>query len=261
MPGSYPFRSRRRSCSSSRSTPAGVLLKSANACVASTPRSTARPSAPCMRSWTVTAWLSVDAGESTSPKAPRSPTRTIPMTSGVPTTRASSCSPIDATAFRSPSPTSRAVTSSAVRGSRAPWRCTPLPSLSALLRTSGCPERFEQFIRTVNQERPHEALNMRSPAELYQPSPRPYKALPELEYAFHDRTITITRCGRICFGRQKINLSQAFAGQKVGVKQVTERVWLVSFMKYDLGYFDDETCRIESAENPFAAKLSPMSPV
>ena len=28
-------------------------------------------------------------------------------------------------------------------------------------------------------------------------------------------------------------------------------MWLVSFMQYDLGYFDDETCRIESAENPF----------
>ena len=47
----------------------------------------------------------------------------------------------------------------------------------------------------------------------------------------------------------------------VGVKQVADRVWLVSFMQYDLGYFDDETCRVESATNPFAAKLSPMSPV
>jgi len=47
----------------------------------------------------------------------------------------------------------------------------------------------------------------------------------------------------------------------VGVKQVSDRVWLVSFMQYDLGYFDDETCRIESAANPFTAKLSPMSPV
>jgi putative transposase len=59
----------------------------------------------------------------------------------------------------------------------------------------------------------------------------------------------------------RINLSQAFAGQKVGVKQVAEQVWLVSFMQCDLDYFDDETCQIESATNPFAAKLSPMSPV
>jgi len=121
--------------------------------------------------------------------------------------------------------------------------------------------RFDQFIEIFNQERPHQALGMRYPAELYRPSPRTYKGLPELEYPFHDRTITVTRCGRICLGAQKVNLSQAFAGQKVGIKQVADQVWLVSFMQYDLGYFDDETCRIESAVNPFAAKLSPMSPV
>jgi hypothetical protein len=66
---------------------------------------------------------------------------------------------------------------------------------------------------------------------------------------------------RICMGPLKINLSQAFAGQRVGVKQVEEKIWLVSFMRYDLGFFDHETCRIESAANPFAARLSPMSPV
>jgi len=57
-------------------------------------------------------------------------------------------------------------------------------------------------------------------------------------------------------GPLKINLSQAFAGQRVGVKQVEDKIWLVSFMRYDLGFFDHETCRIESAANPFAAKLS-----
>jgi putative transposase len=121
--------------------------------------------------------------------------------------------------------------------------------------------RFDQFIEVFNRERPHQGLNMRYPAEIYTPSPRPYSGLPELEYPFHDRTITVTRCGRICLGAQKVNISQAFAGQKVGIKQVEDRVWLVSFMQFDLGFFDDETCRIESAENPFTAKLSPMSPV
>jgi len=57
-------------------------------------------------------------------------------------------------------------------------------------------------------------------------------------------------------GPLKINVSQAFAGQMVGVKQVEEKIWLVSFMRYDLGFFDHETCRIESAANPFAAKVS-----
>ena len=70
----------------------------------------------------------------------------------------------------------------------------------------------------------------------------------------------MTTCGRICFRTRKINLSQVFAGQRVGVRQVSERIWLVTFMQYDLGYFDDETCRLEPIENPFGPKVSPMSP-
>ncbi len=102
---------------------------------------------------------------------------------------------------------------------------------------------------------------MQYPAELYSPSPRPYAGLPDLEYPFHDRTITVTRCGRICIGRRKINLSAVFAGQNIGIKEVAEKIWLVSFMHYDLGFFDHEAGRVECAPNPFEAKVLPMSPV
>jgi putative transposase len=95
--------------------------------------------------------------------------------------------------------------------------------------------KFDDFIACYNNERPHRALNMSYPAELYVASTRPYKGLPELDYPFHDKTVTVTTCGRICFNRQKIDLSTVFAGQKIGIKQVTEQVWLVSFMDYDLG--------------------------
>ncbi|MDR3487700.1 MAG: transposase [Bradyrhizobium sp.] len=86
-------------------------------------------------------------------------------------------------------------------------------------------------------------------------------ALPNLDYPFHDKAVTVTTCGRICFNRQKINLSQVFAGQTVGIKQTDDRIWLVSFMNYDLGYFDDETCRLEPLANPFGPKVLPMSSV
>ena len=121
--------------------------------------------------------------------------------------------------------------------------------------------RFDDFVECYNHERPHQALDMKYPAELYRPSARPYHGLDQLHYPFHDRTITVTQCGRICFGRhRKINLSTVFAGQNVGVKEVSDRIWLVSFMDYDLGFFDDETSRLEPAVNPFEAKVLPMSP-
>jgi hypothetical protein len=39
-----------------------------------------------------------------------------------------------------------------------------------------------------------------------------------------------------------------------------QRLWLVSFIDYDLGYFDHETCRLEPLDNPFGPKVLPMSP-
>jgi putative transposase len=121
--------------------------------------------------------------------------------------------------------------------------------------------KFDHFIHDYNNERPHQAIGMKYPAELYRPSPRLYAGLPPLEYPLHDRTVTVTQCGRLCFGKRKINLSGVFAGQDVGVREVADHIWLISFMHYDLGFFDHETGRVECAPNPFSAKVSTMSPV
>jgi putative transposase len=120
---------------------------------------------------------------------------------------------------------------------------------------------FDDFIEQYNHERPHQAIGMKYPGEVYTPSVREYRP-PEIpEYPFHDKTIKITRCGRICIGVRKINLSTVFAGQYVGIREVGDQIWLVSFMDYDLGFFDEEVGRVEPAENPFVPKLLPMSSV
>jgi putative transposase len=119
--------------------------------------------------------------------------------------------------------------------------------------------RFDEFITRFNRERPHQALAMQVPADVYRPSRRPYRGLEELNYPFHDFAVTVTHCGRICFKARKVNLSQVFAGQTVGVKQVEDHLWLVSFMDYDLGYFDDETCRLEPISNPFGPTVLRLS--
>ena len=73
--------------------------------------------------------------------------------------------------------------------------------------------------------------------------------------------ITVTTCGRICLNKKKINVSIVFAGQNVGIKEVDDGIWLVSFMDYDLGYFDELTCKLEPLYNPFGPKVLPMSSV
>jgi transposase InsO family protein len=129
------------------------------------------------------------------------------------------------------------------------------PGLNALQQQA----RFDAFVRQFNAERPHEALAMKCPAEFYTASSRPYDGLPELEYPFHDRDILVTACGRICLHRKKINISTVLAGQKLGIKEVDDGIWLVSFMNYDLGYIDLEQRTLQTIDNPFGTRLSPMS--
>lgn len=95
--------------------------------------------------------------------------------------------------------------------------------------------RFDTFVHQFNHDRPHQALDMATPASRYQPSTCPCEGLEELEYPGHDWTALITACGRLCYRNRKVNVSQVFAGQKVGVKQVDGHIWLVTFMHYNLG--------------------------
>lgn len=129
------------------------------------------------------------------------------------------------------------------------------PGLNSLQQQA----RFDAFVREFNAERPHEALAMRCPAELYTTSPRPYDGLPDLQYPWHDRDILVTACGRICMHRKRINISTVLAGQKLGIKEVDDGIWLVSFMHYDLGYIDLEQRTLQTIDNPFGTRLSPMS--
>ncbi len=121
--------------------------------------------------------------------------------------------------------------------------------------------RFDEFLEIYNNERPHQALGGRYPAQLYTPSARQYRVPEEPEYPFPDRTVRVTQCGRICLGKRKINLSLVFAGQTVGIREEADQVWLVSFLDFDLGYFDADEAWIAPAPNPFGPKVLTMSPV
>lgn len=129
------------------------------------------------------------------------------------------------------------------------------PGMNALQQQA----RFDAFLEEFNTERPHEALDMACPRDVYRPSPRPYDGLQDVDYPFHDRDVLVTACGRICMHRKKINVSTVMAGQRLGLKEVDEGIWLVSFMHYDLGYIDLEQRTLQTIDNPFGTRLSPMS--
>ena len=74
----------------------------------------------------------------------------------------------------------------------------------------------------------------------------------------HELYKSLTWDRGICMHRKKINISHVLAGQKLGIKEVDDGIWLVSFMHYDLGYIDLEKRTLQILDNPFGPRLSPM---
>jgi putative transposase len=119
--------------------------------------------------------------------------------------------------------------------------------------------RFDKFSEVFNHERPHEALDMKCPAEVYLPSPRP---TPDCRISTIPSTTELSWspvADAFVWAERKSTSARVFAGQAVGIQEVHDDIWLVSFMQYYLGYFDLETRVLEPLASPFGAKVLPMS--
>ena len=105
-------------------------------------------------------------------------------------------------------------------------------------------ERFDNFIEEYNKERPHEALKMKTPSEVYRASERKYKGLPDLHYPLHDDERVISKNGTLILpGKNRVFVSAVLSGQPVGLTELEDDIWKITFMDYDLGYFDYESCQ------------------
>jgi hypothetical protein len=69
----------------------------------------------------------------------------------------------------------------------------------------------------------------------------------------------VTACGRICMHRKRVNVSTVLAGQRLGIKEVDDGIWLVTFTSYDLGFIDLKQKTLQPLDNPFGPRLLPMS--
>lgn len=114
-------------------------------------------------------------------------------------------------------------------------------------------EQFDFFVEDFNNERPHEALEMKLPKEVYKESQREYpKYLSNIIYPDQDRVRTVSNCGSLNFERGKrVFISEAMGGQELGLNEEDYGIWKVSFMEYDLGFFDEESWKFTPGPNPF----------
>jgi hypothetical protein len=77
-----------------------------------------------------------------------------------------------------------------------------------------------------NNQRRHEALNMKCSAEVWQPSARSYTGLPDIDYPLQGKTIVVTRCGRICLGKKNLISARSLPDKPSASKKSTA-LWIM----------------------------------
>ena len=105
--------------------------------------------------------------------------------------------------------------------------------------------RFNEFRRVYNNERPHEALDMETPASIYEPSDRPYVERPcSPTYPGHFLTRMVSGDSTLRWKNRKVFVSSLLKYRKVGFEQVADAVWSVYFGPVHLGWLDEADFRI-----------------
>jgi putative transposase len=108
--------------------------------------------------------------------------------------------------------------------------------------------RFDRFREEFNFERPHEALDMQTPASQYTASTRAMpERLPPLEYPNRFEVRYVSANGGIRWNRQWVNVSVTCVGEYVGLEEIDDGIWNVYFGPLKLGRLLERHMRIEDA--------------
>jgi transposase InsO family protein len=110
----------------------------------------------------------------------------------------------------------------------------------------GQQRKFDRFRQEFNFERPHEALDMQTPASLYERSPREMPSkLPPLEYPDRFELRYVSFNGGIRWNGQWVSVSRVCEGEYIGLEEIDDGVWNVYFGALKLGRFLERHMRIE----------------
>lgn len=101
--------------------------------------------------------------------------------------------------------------------------------------------RFAAFRRNYNEERPHEAIGQRPPASLYAPSLRPWSGrLRSPEYEAEEMVRKVRSRGEIKFRGEKVFVSEALAGEPVGLTEREDGAWSIRYGPVHLGRIESD---------------------
>ena len=108
-----------------------------------------------------------------------------------------------------------------------------------------CQTLFEDWRNIYNTERPHEALNMRTPISYYRVSNRQFpENLPDIEYGANDQVRKVQIDGTIYFKNKEFRVSKAFKGQKIAIRATNvDGKFNIHFCNQKIGHID-LTCNL-----------------
>jgi putative transposase len=99
---------------------------------------------------------------------------------------------------------------------------------------------FDNFREEYNCQRPHEALDLQTPAEFYEPSCRSYPSrLLEPEYPDDWEVRGVRECGRMRWWSSNIFVGKLFGGERIGMEPVEDGWWKLWFFQTPLGLLDE----------------------
>jgi transposase InsO family protein len=106
-------------------------------------------------------------------------------------------------------------------------------------------QRFDDFRAIYNNERPHEALGQKTPAALYEPSPRPYpNRIDDPSYGGDVAVRRVRSNGQIKWAGELIFVGEALIGEPVGIAETQSGDWLVRYADVELGYIHPQRRRL-----------------
>ena len=111
-------------------------------------------------------------------------------------------------------------------------------------------EGLDLWRQEFNYERPHEALQMRCPGEVYQNSTRPYQGTPQELIYPGMAARQVDKNGSMCWQDQKLFLSRSLAGWSVGLKNAGGQFIEVWFARLLLGHIDQNNGSFLRADIP-----------
>lgn len=115
-------------------------------------------------------------------------------------------------------------------------------------------EMFDKFKKEFNGERPHQALKMKVPSELYERSPRKYQERIIYDYGSRLETRKVDCRGYVKLNENRVFVSKTLRGEDLGLEMVDEDIWAIKFLDYNLGYIDTIEYNFTAGEDPFSSR-------